>query len=237
MRLEEAKQILEENGFLITELNREEYDFNTEYDKKRDELIRQKIRDDGRYRRLDRRGDKETNKIYNLYHNKNADVRVPGKRPGTTRSTKGTERSREITRRLDAKRDEYRQLRKKLVSIISPGIEYELDKLNMTYKEYCEQCSDWCIICYFSCPGSSNTPYIVQKGYKTKEEADADCEKFKAWAHTEVEYTDVETMVYLVYPTEIMENEGASYKEKKVPEGTPPKFVANPYYRTNYWGD
>ena len=80
-------------------------------------------------------------------------------------------------------------------------------------------------------------PVIVQKGYKSKEEGEKDLEQFKKWAWTEVEYTDVEQQCYALYPTEIIEEMGLDYKEKDVPEGEPPEFKANPYYRTNYWGD
>ena len=104
-------------------------------------------------------------------------------------------------------------------------------------KEYESNCHDWCIINWFDAPGSGYAPVIVQKGYKSKEEGEKDLEQFEKWAWTEVEYTDVEQQCYALYPTEIIEEMGLDYKEKDVPEGEPPEFKGNPYYRTNYWGD
>lgn len=238
MNLTEAKQILKRNGYLV-EYTKDEYDSAMKNRQDPNSAARRKAMNDPEYDRLLNRRKRELKAHSNSLKDYKM-MRVPGKKPGTTRLATATERRNayeynskkrvELVNKYDKLLDQMKdKLSKKYLKI--------LEDEDMTMKEYEANCHDWCIINWFTAPGSGYSPVIVQKGYKTKEEAEKDLEQFKKWAWTEVKYTDVEHQCYALYPTEIIEEMGLDYKEKDVPEGEPPEFKANPYYRTNYWGD
>ena len=238
MNLNEAVKELEEHGYLV-EYTKDEYDSAMKNRQDPNDAVHRKVIDDPEYKRLSNRKSREL-RAHSTYWGDYNKMRVPGKRPGTTRLATASERrdayeknkikNKEILQKYNSLQKQMQdKLRKKYLKI--------LEDEDMTMKEYESNCHDWCIINWFDAPASGYNPVIVQKGYKSKEEGEKDLEQFKKWAWTEVEYTDVEQQCYALYPTEIIEEMGLDYKEKDVPEGEPPKFKANPYYRTNYWGD
>lgn len=238
MLLSEAKKILKENGFIL-EVSKEEYDAAMEAKKNYKSTVRTQSWHDPTMKKLIKRRDKEMDQ-FPIYSDKIKNMRVPGKRPGTTRFPTSSERE-ELYKTHKEKRKEieqkYEQLQDKLLDRLEQKYLKILDDEQKSIREYEAKCTDWCIVNWYSAPGSKYDPKIVQKGYKTKEEAEKDLAKFNEWAWTEINYTDIEAQCYVVYPTEIVEEAGIAYKEKKVPEGNPPKFKANPYYTSNYWGD
>lgn len=238
MNLNEAVKELEEHGYLV-EYTKDEYDSAMKNRQDPNDAARRKVIDDPEYKRLSNRKSRELRAHSTDWGDYNK-MRVPGKRPGTTRLATASERrdayeknkikNKEILQKYNSLQKQMQdKLRKKYLKI--------LEDEDMTMKEYESNCHDWCIINWFDAPGSGYNPVIVQKGYNSKEEGEKDLEQFKKWAWTEVEYTDVEQQCYALYPTEIIEEMGLDYKEKDVPEGEPPEFKGNPYYRTNYWGD
>lgn len=239
MLLKEAKEILEKNGYVISEMTKDEYDAAMEARNNRKSVAWNRSFKDPDYKKLWNRKTRELEQ-YPTDRDTIDRMRVPGKRPGTTRFVTTAERNAILKTNKEKNKeiwDRYSKLSDKMIDKLQQKYMKILEDEDVSVKEYEDNCHDWCIINWFSCPGSGYYPKIVQKGYKSKEEGAKDLAKFKEWAWTEVTYTDVESQGYALYPTEIIEEMGLEYKEKKVPQGKAPEFKANPYYRTNYWGD
>ena len=238
MLLEEAKSILEEHGYIV-EYTKDEYDAGVNARDNKVAAAQSKAWDDPSYKKLHKRHWKEMGK-YPEYYWDYKNLKVPGKKPGTMRNATTAEKhAAHEEGRIKRKEinDRYTALKKQMFNKLQAKYEQIIEDEDMTLREYEAQCKDWCIINWFSAPGCGYQPVIVQKGYKSKEECEKDLAKFKEWAWTEVDYTDVESQCYRAYPTEIIEEMGIEYEEKKVPEGKAPEFKAHPYYTTNYWGD
>lgn len=238
MNLNEAKEILEENGYIV-EYTKDEYDAAMKAREDRKSTARHKAYKDPEYIKLGKRKSRELAQ-YPTDRDTIKKLKVPGKRPGTTRLANPDERHAFYKTNTEKQKeilDRYSKLNVKMIDKLKQKYIKILEDEDLTVQEYEANCHDWCIINWFSAPGSGYHPVIVQKGYKSKEEGEKDLAKFEEWAWTEVEYTDVESQCYALYPSEIIEEMGLEYKEKKVPEGKAPEFKANPYYRTNYWGD
>lgn len=238
MQINEAIKELEEHGYLV-EYTKDEYDSAMKNRQDPNDAAHKKAVHDPEYNRLTKRRSRELRANSVSLDDFNT-MRVPGKRPGTTRFATSTERYdayKKTKLKFYELQQKYDKLLKQKMDKLTNKYLKILEDEDMTMKEYEANCHDWCIINWFDAPGSGYAPVIVQKGYNSKEEGEKDLEQFVKWAWTEVKYTDVEHQCYALYPTKIIEEMGLDYKEKDVPEGEPPEFKANPYYRTNYWGD
>lgn len=238
MNLNEAIEELEEHGYLV-EYTKDEYDAAMKARQDRKWTAQGRVYDDPEYKRLSKRKSRELS-AHSTDFSSYKTMRVPGKRPGTTRLANAAERRAAYEENKVKNKEiwqKYDKLQKQLIAKLHQKYMKILEDEDLTVQEYESNCHDWCIINWFSAPGCGYHPVIVQQGYKSKEEGDKDLAQFNKWAWTEVQYTDVESQCYALYPTEIIEEMGLEYKEKKVPEGEPPEFKAHPYYTSNYWGD
>lgn len=238
MNLNEAIEELEEHGYLV-EYTKDEYDAAMKARQDRKSVAWHKSFEDPEFKKLGKRKSRELAQ-YPTDNDSIKNLRVPGKRPGTTRYANAAERRDYYKTNVSKQKeiwDRYSKLNDKMIDKLKQKYIKILEDEDLTVQEYESNCHDWCIINWFSAPGCGYHPVIVQQGYKSKEEGDKDLAQFKKWAWTEVQYTDVESQCYALYPTEIIEEMGFEYKEKKVPEGEPSEFKAHPYYTSNYWGD